>query len=127
MWGTDTHWFDVALVMTILMLGHLGFGRFVEYQSRGRRLLKSLVGAGILVGASVWAGRPWMYAGLAVIAVGVALVHGWWLPSRGVNGWTAEPRDRYHALMGLDASGKPLDGAEAGLARRSRASDSTCS
>ena len=108
MWRTDTYWFDVSVVTTTLMLGHLGFGRFVEYQSRGRRLLKSLAGIAVLVGASVWAGRMWMYAGLAIIAVALVVVHGWWLPRHGVNGWTAEPRDRYHALMGLDAAGKPL-------------------
>jgi hypothetical protein len=108
MWRTDTYWFDVAVATTVLMLGHLGFGRFVEYQSRGRRLLKSLAGLALLVGTSVWAGRAWMYALLAAMGVGVLVVHGWWLPRRGVNGWTAEPRDRYYALMGLDPSGKPL-------------------
>ena len=34
-------------------------------------------------------------------------LHGWWLPRKGVNGWTAEPRDRYYELLGLDAAGKP--------------------
>ena len=63
MWRTDTHWFDVSVATTVLMLGHLYFGRFEEH-------------------------RPW------------------WLPRRGVNGWTAEPRDRYYALLGLDANGK---------------------
>ena len=106
MWRTETYWFDVALVTTVLMLGHIGFGRFVEHQSRGLRLVKSLLGIAVLIGASVWLGRLWMYAGLAAIGVALVVVHGWWLPTRGVNGWTAEPRDRYNALMGLDASGK---------------------
>jgi hypothetical protein len=48
---------------------------------------------------------------LGAIALGVLVVHGWWLPRHGVNGWTAEPRDRYNALMRLDATGKPLGGA----------------
>jgi hypothetical protein len=106
MWRTDTYWFDVAVVTTVLMLGHLCFGRFVEYQSRGRRLVKSAVGVALLVGASVWAGRPWMYALLGGVVGGILVVHGWWLPRKGVNGWTAEPRDRYYALMGLDDRGK---------------------
>jgi len=106
MWGTDTYWFDVAVVTTVLMLGHLFFGRFVEYQSRGRRLVKSGVGIALLVGASIWGGRPWMYALLGAIVRGVLVVHGWWLPRKGVNGWTAEPRDRYYALMGLDDRGR---------------------
>ena len=29
MWDTDTYWFDVAVVTTVLMVGHLCFGRFV--------------------------------------------------------------------------------------------------
>jgi hypothetical protein len=111
MWRTDTYWFDVAITMTVFMLGHLSFGRFVEHQPRGRRLLKSLLGMAILVGTSAWAGRVWMFALLGAIAVGVFAVHGWWLPRNGVNGWTAEPRDRYLALIGK-SSGKPLDGSE---------------
>jgi hypothetical protein len=106
MWRTDTYWFDVAIVTSVLMLGQIFFGRFVEYQSRWRRVLKSLVGVIVLIGTSVWAGREWMFALLAAIVVGIAVVHGWWLPRNGVNGWTAEPRDRYYVLMGLDPNGR---------------------
>ena len=104
-WRTDTHWFDVAVVTSTLMLGHLFFGRFVEHQSRWRRLIKSLVGIAVLVVAAVVAGRGWMYALLGAILVGVVAVHGWWLPRNGVNGWTAEPRQRYYELLGLDSNG----------------------
>jgi hypothetical protein len=108
MWDTNTHWFDVSVAMTVFMLGQLGFGRFVEYQSRWRRLLKTLLGAGLLVATSSWAGRAWMYVLLALIVTGVGVVHAWWLPRKGVNGWTAEPRARYYALMGLDPAGRRL-------------------
>ena len=111
MWQTTTYWFDVALAMTVFMLGQLSFGRFVEHQPRWRRLLKSALGVALLVGTSAYAGRVWMYALLGLIALGVAIVHGWWLPRNGINGWTAEPRDRYNALMKLDAAGKRLDRA----------------
>lgn len=30
----------------------------------------------------------------------VIYVHGVWLPRHGVNGWTAEPREKYYALRG---------------------------
>ena len=111
MWRTDTYWFDVAITTTGLMLGHLCFGRFVEHRPRWRRLLKSLIGVAMVVGTTAWAGRGWMFALLGVIAIGVLVVHGWWLPRNGVNGWTAEPRDRYYALLGLDPDGKPRDRA----------------
>src|SRR4051812_22088328 len=106
MWRTDTYWFDVALVTTLLMLGQLFLGRFSKYQPRALRLLKSLLGAAILIAIAMWAGRAWMYVALGVIFVGVLVVHGWVLPRKGVNGWTAEPRARYYELMGLDADGK---------------------
>src|SRR5206468_8650071 len=96
MWRTDTYWFDVTVVMTFLMLGQLFLGRFSEYQPRSRRLLKSTVGTALLVGVAVWAGRGWMWALLGVTLGGIVVVHGWVLPRKGVNGWTMEPRERYH-------------------------------
>lgn len=106
MWRTDTYWFDVALATSLLMLGHLSFGRFVEYQPRWLRLLKSLVGVALVVGISASLGRAWTFGCIALIVVGVLLVHGWWLPKHGINGWTAEPRARYYEFMKLDSSGR---------------------
>ena len=111
MWRTDTYWFDVAIATTVLMLGHLYFGRFEEHRPRWRRVLKSLLVVAIVVGITAWAGRAWMFVFLGVSGVGVLIIHAWWLPRHGVNGWTAEPRDRYYALVGLDATGKPRDRA----------------
>ena len=109
MWRTDTYWFDVAMATTVLMLGHIYFGRFEEHRPRWRRLLKSVLLVAMLVGITAWAGRVWMFGFLGVIAVGVLVIHAWWLPRQGVNGWTAEPRDRFYALVGLDRTGKPRD------------------
>jgi len=106
MWGTDTYWFDVALATSVLMLGHLFFGRFAEHQSRWFRLVKSIVAIGWIVGTSALFGRRWSWAVLGILCLPVLVVHGWWLPKNGVNGWTGEPRERYDALLGLDASGK---------------------
>ena len=106
MWQTDTYWFDVAIVTTMLMLGQLFLGRFSEYQPRGRRLLKSLLGVAIAIAITMWAGRAWMFVALGGVLLGILVVHGWMLPRKGVNGWTAEPRARYYELMGLDANGK---------------------
>jgi len=106
-WRTNTYWFDVALAAMLLMLGHLYFGRFEEHRPRWRRLAKSLLGVGLVVGTTAFFGRTWTWVLIALIGVGVLVVHGWWLPRNGVNGWTGEPRDRYFALLGLDADGKP--------------------
>jgi surface polysaccharide O-acyltransferase-like enzyme len=106
MWRTDTYWFDVAVISFLLMLGQLFFGRFSEHQPRWRRLLKSLVGIALVVGTAVLFGRAWSWALIGAIVIAVLVVHGWWLPSKGVNGWTAEPRHRYNELLGLDERGK---------------------
>lgn len=111
MWDTDTYWFDVALATSLLMLGHLYFGRFEEHKPRWRRLLKSLLGVAMVVGLSTGLGRVWTFGFIALIGVGIVLVHGWWLPRHGVNGWTAEPRARYYELLGLDPTGRHRDSA----------------
>lgn len=106
MWRTDTYWFDVALVAGLLMLGEVLFSRFAEHRSRARRALKAVVGAALFVGISVLAGRGWMFVAIGATLALLAAVHGWWLPRHGVNGWTAEPRPRYFALLGLDPDGR---------------------
>jgi hypothetical protein len=107
MWRTDTYWFDVALVMSILAFGNMAFGRFEEHRPRWRRALKIVICLALFVGLSAAAGRAWMYGLLGAAMVGVIVVHGWWLPRQGVSGWTAEPRERYYALLGLGPDGRP--------------------
>ncbi|HEU4995840.1 MAG TPA: hypothetical protein VFT29_13530 [Gemmatimonadaceae bacterium] len=106
MWSTDTYWFDAAVAATLLMLGNIFFGRFVEYQSRWRRVFKAAIGIALIVGTSALFGRAWAWVVIGVIIVAVLVVHGWWLPRKGVNGWTAEPRERYYELLGLGPDGK---------------------
>src|SRR5262245_39508609 len=107
MWRTDTYWLDVSVAATLLMLGQLFLGRFSEHQSRWRRLIKSAIGLALIVATSAIFGRAWSWVLIGAIVIAVLLVHGWWLPRHGVNGWTGEPRDRYYELLGLDSQGKP--------------------
>ena len=109
MWRTDTYWFDVALATGLLMLGHLYFGRFEEHKPRWRLLLKSIIGVAMVLGISAWFGRTWTFVFIGLLGLGVVIVHGWWLPRNGVNGWTAEPRDRYYELIGLGPQGRPRE------------------
>jgi hypothetical protein len=109
MWTTDTHWFDVALMTGLLALGSIMFGRFEEHKPRWRRLLKAGLGVVLIVSVSAFAGRAWAFALILLIGAVVVVIHGWWLPRNGVNGWTAEPRGRYYALLGLDSTGRPRD------------------
>ena len=99
MWRTDTLWFDLAIVMSIFAIGSVLFGRFEEHKPRGRRLLKVLIVTAIVLTLSATVGRVWAFAFMAVPLLGAAYVHLVWLPKRGVNGWTAEPRDKYLELV----------------------------
>ncbi len=51
-------------------------------------------------------GRPWSYLVVAIPLALVLVAHGWWLPRQGINGWTAEPNDRYLQIARLDASAR---------------------
>lgn len=100
MWRTDTLWFDVAVVMSIFAVGSILFGRFEEHKPRGRRVLKVAIVLGAIVALSATAGRTWAYGLLAIPLLGALWVHLYWLPKNGINGWTAEPRDKYLELVG---------------------------
>ncbi len=100
MWHTGTRWFDVAVVMSIFAVGNILFGHFEEHRPKWRRLLKVALVLAIVIGVASSVGRAWAYGVLAVPAVVAVWVHLVWLPRHGVNGWTGEPRARYHELVG---------------------------
>src|SRR3954471_6427454 len=99
MWNTDTLWFDAAIVCAIFAVGNICFGRFSEHQSRLARVAKLVVTLAIVLGLSASAHRGWAYGVLSAAVIPFLYVHGYWLPKHGVNGWTAEPRERYMELM----------------------------
>lgn len=99
MWATDSLWFDVAIVMSIFAVGNILFGRFEEHKPRGRRLLKVAIVLVVVLTLSVTAGRAWAYGILLLPLSAAAWVHLRWLPKHGINGWTAEPRDKYLELV----------------------------
>lgn len=99
MWQIDTPWFDVAFVSVTFAIGNILFGRFEEHRSRWRRIIKLAVTLTLVVTLATTVGRVWAYGWMAPLLLIVIWVHAVWLPRNGVNGWTAEPRDRYHALM----------------------------
>lgn len=99
MWRIDTIWFDVAVVMTVFAIGGILFGRFEEHKPRWRRLLKVVLVTAVVLALATMVGRAWAYGPLAVPLIGAAWVHLVWLPKHGINGWTAEPREKYLELV----------------------------
>lgn len=99
MWQTDTAWFDVAIVMSIFAIGNILFGHFEEHKPKLRRVLKVALVLAVTVMLAQTAGRFWAYLVLSVPLLGAAYVHLRWLPRKGINGWTGEPKDKYYALV----------------------------
>ena len=94
------YWFELAVVLGIFAVGGIWFGHFEEGTPRWRRLLKVVLVSGAAVGLSALGGRGWFFGWLGLMAGAAVVIHGWWLPRQGVNGWTGEPRRRYYQLRG---------------------------
>jgi hypothetical protein len=112
----DTLWFDVALIATIFAFGGPLFGHFEAHKPRWKRALKVAAFLLVMPAISALAGREWMLGLLGALVVAVVVIHGWWLPKHGVNGWTAEPRERYYELLGIVVD--PVTGRPTGARRR---------
>jgi hypothetical protein len=93
-------WFEVALVATIFAIGNILFGHFETETPKWRRVLKVILMLAVTRAISAELGRPWSYLFIGVLIVFVLIVHAWWLPRNGINGWTGEPKARYYALRG---------------------------
>ena len=93
-------WFEVALITTIFAVGNILFGHFEEGTPKWRRVLKLVLFIALTVLITATIGRLWFYVMLACFTVVVLIIHGWWLPKQGINGLTAEPKEKYYELRG---------------------------
>ena len=93
-------WFEVAVISTLFAVENILFGHFEEHTPKWRRLLKFALFMALGVSISHSFGRAWLWVFLLTLAAPVLVIHAWWLPKKGINGWTGEPRDKYYALRG---------------------------
>lgn len=100
MWRADTPRLDVAIVLGVFAVGNILFGHFEEHRPKWRRLLKVALVLVVVVGLATTVGRAWAYGVMALPLLGAAVIHLWWLPRHGINGWTGEPKDAYYRLIG---------------------------
>ena len=92
------YWFELAVAFGLTCIGGIVLQSFAEGVPKWRRAAKMLLGGAISVFVSATAGREWFFVMVGLVAVGVVAVHCWWLPKHGINGWTAEPKEKYYAL-----------------------------
>ena len=96
-------WMAVAITATIFAVGNILFGHFEEHTPKWRRVAKVGVVLTAVGTLAHFAGPMWGLAPVGVMLVGVLIIHGCWLPSKGINGWTAEPKDKYYEFRGWKA------------------------
>ena len=96
----DTLWFEVAVVCGITAIGSIFFGHFEEHTPKYRKLLKLILFNIIVVLLSKYLGRAWSFGFLGICLLAVVYIHAIWLPGKGINGLTGEPKDKYYALRG---------------------------
>jgi len=99
-WRTDTLWFEVALICGMTAVGSILLGHFEEGATKRRRVLKLITTNVITVLLSAMLGRAWTFGLLGLMLAAVLVIHLWWLPKHGINGWTGEPREKYYELRG---------------------------
>ena len=91
----------VAVVAGMFAVGNILFGHFEEHTPKWRRILKLFIVTSVVALISSTAGRIWSVSLIGTMLLGVLVIHGYWLPKKyGINGWTAEPREKYYAFRG---------------------------
>lgn len=96
----SSYWFEVAVICGLTAVGTILLGHFEAGTPKWRRVLKLVLANLLGVGLSAAFGRGWFLVCLGLVLAAVAIIHVWWLPRHGVNGWTGEPRELYHRLRG---------------------------
>jgi len=96
----NTLWFEIAVVCGITAVGSIFFGHFEEHTPKFRRVSKLLLFNLVVVLLSKYLGRVWAFGFLGLTLLGVAYIHAVWLPGKGINGLTGEPKSKYYELKG---------------------------
>jgi bacteriorhodopsin len=93
-------WFEIAVIAILLLFGHIAFGHFEEKTPRWRKLLKAVLTIAVFSLISYFFGSFWFWIALIIALIPPLVIHVWWLPKQGINGWTGEPKDKYYELRG---------------------------
>lgn len=91
---------DLAVVRLLLAIGNVLFRHFDPHLPLWRRLAKVALILAATAVISHFFGRAGVVVAAILAVLPVVYIHAIWLPRRGVNGWTAEPRAKYYALRG---------------------------
>lgn len=93
---------EIALVSILFLLGHIFLGHFEERTPKWKKVLKYALTLALVCGLSLMFNRTVAFIFLACTLLPVFYIHLIWLPGKGINGWTGEPRNKYYELRGWD-------------------------
>ena len=95
--------FDLLFLLGGWAAAQVVFHGYEAHVPPGKRLVKLLAMTAMLMTVRTLFGRRAFYTLLALMTVGMAVLHGYWFHHRhGVHWRTAEPRDKYLRLLGKD-------------------------
>jgi len=96
MWETKSIWLEIAVVSITIALGHIFLGHFEERTPRSRKFVKYLLSLVLVIVISMSFGRAVAFTIYALLFIPVLYIHLVFLPRKGINGWTGEPKSRYY-------------------------------
>jgi predicted Na+-dependent transporter len=102
MWTTESLWFEIAIVSIIFAIGNMIFGNFEERTPRLRKVGKYMLTLIIMIAISFYFGRAVAMITFGVFFLPVLYIHIFYLPKKGINGWTGEPKSKYYEFRGWD-------------------------
>ena len=106
MWSTDSLWFEVAIVSLVFSFGNILFGHFEEHTPKFKRIGKYLLTLVLILSLSYFTGRMVAMIVLGLSFLPAVYIHTIWLPRKGINGWTGEPKEKYYELRGWKKANK---------------------
>lgn len=90
---------EILIVLTIASLAYfVVFNKFEKHVPIIRRIVKLVTVVGVLSIIGILFSRYAFWGMIALMTIGQVYVHGVYFPKHGVNGWTAEPYDKYLEL-----------------------------
>jgi hypothetical protein len=94
-------WMAVAITAIIFAIGNILFGHFEEKTPKLRRVTKVVLVLGMVAALLARFGPTWGLFPIALMLVAFVVFHLWWLPHHyGIDGLTAEPKEKYYELRG---------------------------
>lgn len=91
-------WLDLFIVSITSVIGNIFFGHFNTIFPIHQRLRKITLLLLITAGLSYFAGH-WSLLFVVTAVGGGATYHWWWCTKYGINPISAEPRDKFEALV----------------------------